>query len=88
MTRAPHSQGGSALVAAAIAVVGAISHASTLQAGFSWDDRRAVIQNADVAQPDTTLAQIARHDFWGDELAGQPYLPQSPSLGASARAVL
>lgn len=54
----------------AAAVVGSISiavYADTLNAGFVWDDRAAVMGNADV-RGETPWGALLSHDFWGQQL--------------------
>jgi len=41
---------------------------NTLWGTFIWDDRAAVVQNADV-KPGTTIFDIFQHDFWGQNIS-------------------
>ncbi|XP_057367403.1 protein O-mannosyl-transferase TMTC2-like [Daphnia carinata] len=43
---------------------------NTLQAGFVYDDKRAILENADVtvASESSTLSDLMLHDFWGTPL--------------------
>lgn len=42
----------------------------TLQAGFVYDDKRAILENADVtvASESSTMSALMVHDFWGTPL--------------------
>ncbi|KAI9562598.1 hypothetical protein GHT06_010052 [Daphnia sinensis] len=41
---------------------------NTLQAGFVYDDKRAILENADVASELSPLRDLMVHDFWGTPL--------------------
>ena len=52
---------------AGVAALSVALHANTLEGGFVWDDRAAVVQNRDV-RPSTPLRELLRHDFWGQPI--------------------
>ena len=51
---------------------------NTLDGGYVWDDRAAIISNKDVRQ-ETTMEELFAHDFWGqnikDSLSHKSYRP-------------
>lgn len=49
------------------AVLGAVVYSNTLGASFVWDDRAAVVGNADV-QGTTSWWDLVQHDFWGQNI--------------------
>ncbi|XP_049840371.1 protein O-mannosyl-transferase TMTC1-like [Schistocerca gregaria] len=54
--------------AAACALLAAAAYYNTLDAGFVYDDRRAILGNPDVTGNETSLWRLATSDFWGTPL--------------------
>ncbi|BDA47605.1 probable protein O-mannosyl-transferase TMTC4 [Coccomyxa sp. Obi] len=52
-----------------LACIGAASYFNTLQAGFTYDDFYAVINNRDVTNDDTPLFDLLLNDFWGYKIS-------------------
>ena len=55
------------LAVLAVTVISVGVYAGTLEAGFVWDDRAAVMGSEDV-RGGTPWAALLRHDFWGQAL--------------------
>ncbi|KAH8378018.1 hypothetical protein KR093_008497, partial [Drosophila rubida] len=45
-----------------------VLYLNTLNAGFVYDDRRAILGNADVTEANRPLLQLLQHDYWGTSL--------------------
>ncbi|KAH8293174.1 hypothetical protein KR044_009656, partial [Drosophila immigrans] len=45
-----------------------VLYLNTLNAGFVYDDRRAILSNADVTEANRPLLQLLQHDYWGTSL--------------------
>eukprot|EP00803_Ostreobium_quekettii_P011106 evm.model.scf_344.3 EVM.evm.TU.scf_344.3 scf_344:28738-43688(+) len=43
---------------------------NTLQAGFAFDDNFALIRNGDVTDPNRSVWELFKNDFWGQEIKG------------------
>ena len=56
-------------LAALAALLGALCYANSLGGALVWDDRMAIVGNADVTNLDSPLAALLRHDFWGQPIA-------------------
>ncbi|XP_049768034.1 protein O-mannosyl-transferase TMTC2-like [Schistocerca cancellata] len=54
--------------AVACALLAAAAYYNTLDAGFVYDDRRAILGNPDVTGNETSLWRLATSDFWGTPL--------------------
>ena len=49
------------------ALFAAVLFGPTVWAGFVWDDRAAIIANADL-RPTAPWSDLLKHDFWGTPL--------------------
>ncbi|CAL8471954.1 g11496 [Coccomyxa elongata] len=57
------------LIVSVLACIGAASYFNTLQAGFTYDDFYAVINNRDVTDDNTPLYDLLLNDFWGYKIS-------------------
>jgi hypothetical protein len=57
-----------ALQAAVVVAAAALPYLNTLNAGFTYDDKVAVMSNADVINHGIPLADLFVHDFWGNAM--------------------
>jgi len=55
-------------IALLCAVVGGLLYSNTLQNGFVFDDRKAILENIDVVQP-FNFERLFNNDFWGMPVA-------------------
>ncbi|EEB13478.1 smile protein, putative [Pediculus humanus corporis] len=56
------------VIAVGATIAGFLSYYNTLDAGFVYDDRRAILNNQDVL-PTTSFSSIWYNDFWGTPIA-------------------
>ncbi|KAJ8030652.1 Transmembrane and TPR repeat-containing protein 4 [Holothuria leucospilota] len=54
--------------AALVALLAICCYGNSLYGSFVFDDTEAIVNNKDVL-PDTPVAEIFRHDFWGDDIS-------------------
>ena len=57
------------IVLVGISLLGIASFLNTYSAEFVWDDRAAVVYNADVSDPNASWVQVWAHDFWGQNMS-------------------
>ena len=60
-----------ACVALPPALIAVVAFSGTIHHGFTLDDRRAVVLNHNVFNPEAGVLQLFQDDFWGDKLGGE-----------------
>ena len=51
-----------------ISVCSFLLYSNSINAGYVWDDRAAIVGNADVLGT-STLLELLKHDFWGQNIS-------------------